>query len=302
MHTKTLKKAALALTFWLALHISSAKAQIFTNDLPLQADTTGTNPVDFEFRSDGTLIAKGNFGVGSMESGDQGDGTRMVWFPDLGAFRAGTVSTGDSIGSGPWDAPQLGTYSAAFGYNTIASGSGSFAVGSGSRACGDESFVMGTGSVVYGSGSTALGVYNSVSGGNSLATGSNDSANGLNSLAAGNVTTASGWYSTSLGSYSNASGYCSLAMGGSTTASGTYSTASGSYTTAASDLSFVIGTYNVGGGSANAWVDTDPLFEIGNGTSTTASDALVVYKNGNAAFQGSVTVAPTGDIPMYTGN
>ena len=58
----------------------------------------------------------------------------------------------------------------------------------------------------------------------------------------------------------------------------------------------------MGGGDPINWVASDPLFEVGNGTYQARSDALVVYKNGNAAFQGVVTVAPGGDIPMYTGN
>ena len=69
--------------------------------------------------------------------------------------------------------------------------------------------------------------------------------------------------------------------------------------------SFVIGTSNVGGGNSNKWIGTDPLFEIGNGgqgNNPWRSDALVVYKNGNATFQGTVNVAPGGDIPMFSGN
>ena len=80
---------------------------------------------------------------------------------------------------------------------------------------------------------------------------------------------------------------------------------------------FVIGACNVGlnanGGtpSANSWSAIDPAFEIGNGGNGSwagnpalnqASDALVVYRNGNAVFQGVVQVAAGGDIPMYNGN
>jgi len=67
------------------------------------------------------------------------------------------------------------------------------------------------------------------------------------------------------------------------------------------------------------------LFEIGDGSTSSNSDALVVYKNGNAAVQGNVTTGgnvtaggtlitgagitangiitaqPGGSIPMYTG-
>ena len=303
MHTGSLKTWALALTFWLALHTSSLRAQIFTNDLPLQAVTTGSNPVDFEFRSDGTLIAKGNYGVGSLLSGDQGAGTRLLWFPELAAFRAGYVDGSE------WNSSNIGQYSVAFGHNTTASGPYSTALGEGSSATGTASTAMGkayatgTYSTAIG-GATASGTYSLAIGGSyaggysSMATGSSY-ASGDNSTAMGNGT-ASGYGALAF-AYGIAVGHYSMAFGLSTTASGYASTASGLYTTAAASLSFAIGTYNVGGGNATTWVPTDPLFEIGNGTSTTASDALVVYKNGNAILQGTLQVAPGGDIPMYTG-
>jgi autotransporter adhesin len=322
MHNGALKKLALALTFWLALHTSSLKAQIFTNDLPLQAVTTGTDPVDFEFRSNGILIAKGNSGVGSLLSGDQGDGTRMLWFPALGAFRAGIISTGLTLGDGPWDSANIGEYSAAFGYNTVASGSGSLAIGLGTHAFGTGSVAMGgyTSSSGYystvagllstasGFASTAMGDWSTASGDGSTALGAS-TASGHGSTALG-TSTASGYGSTAIGTNSTASGYYSMALGYSTTASGVISTAFGGLTTASAYASFVIGAFNVGGGSPTTWVATDPLFEVGNGSGsgfgnpavTGPSDAFVVYKNGSATFQGSVTVAPGGDIPMYTGD
>ena len=201
MHNGALKKWAMALTFWIALHTASLRAQIFT--APLQASTTGTNPVDFEFRADGTLISKGNYGVGSLASGDQGEGTRFLWFPSLGAFRAGGTSGSE------WDTSNLGSYSSAFGYGTTASGS------------------------------------------------------------------------------------ISTAFGGATTASGAYAVSFGYNTLAQAKLSFVIGQFNLGGGSTTDWVATDPLFEIGNGTSSSAlSDAFVVYKNGNSTSNGTDNEMP----------
>jgi len=295
MHTSTLKKLALALTFWLALHMSSLRAQIFTDDLPLQAVTTGTNPVDFEFRSDGTLIAKGNINVGTLLSTDQGAGTRMFWLPSLGAFRAGgIVTTTNAIHD--WDLANIGKYSMALGYDTMASGEYSVALGVGGKATGEYSVALSEGSAV-GTGAVAINGY----------------AGGYYSLAMG-TGSAYGDYSIAFGA-STASGYRSTAFGYRTTASGYFSTAMGSYTTASAYLSFVIGSYNVGLSSTGAasspttWVPIDPIFEIGNGAAGTASnnytptlsDAFVVYKDGSATFQGPVKVAPGGDIPMYTG-
>ena len=286
MHNGALRKMALALTFWLALHVSTLKAQIFTNDLPLQAVTTGTNPVDFEFRADGTLIALGNYGVGSLLSGDQGAGTRMLWFPSLAAFRAGgTTDTGDYADY--WNQSNIGAYSVSFGLNNLVSGAYASGFGSGNR--------------VIGGGATAFGGGNLASGGNSTAMGVFNTASGYISTAIGMFNSATGTYSTASGAYNTSSGYGAATLGGSNTASGMYSTASGYYTQANAYVSFAMGYYNIGGGSPNTWVSTDPLFEIGNGTPTTPSDALIVYKNGNVTAQGVITAAPGGDIPMYSG-
>jgi hypothetical protein len=55
------------------------------------------------------------------------------------------------------------------------------------------------------------------------------------------------------------------------------------------------------------WVDTDPLFEVGNGVSGAPSDALVVYKNGNTVVSGTLAISgssnavlvnPAGDLSM----
>ena len=310
MHTGTLKKMALALTLWLAVHVPSLRAQIFTNVLPLQADTTGTNPVDFEFRADGTLIAKGNYGVGSLLSTDQGVGTRMLWYPALGAFRAGRIAAFLDSTNNQWDLSNIGSNSVAFGENTTASGAYSTASGIYTKASGLYSVAMGYYTI-------ASGYYSTAFGGGAVASGIGSSAFGVSTKATeeaasafGFATKAMGHYSTAFGEGTTASGSYSTASGSYSMASGTYSTASGFYTSASAYDSFAIGMFNVGGGNQTAWIATDPLFEIGNGNYGTASnnytptlsDAFVVYKNGSAAFQGPVIVAPSSDIPMYQPN
>ena len=278
MHPGTLKTLILVLALSLALRTASLRAQTFT--APLQASTSGANPVDFEFRTSGLMIAKGS-AAGGLFSTDQGAGIRLLWYPAQAAFRAGEVTTTQ------WNSASIGDHSAAFGLNTIASNRGS----------------------------SAFGVYTTASGYASTAFGNSGVAAGGGSVVMGRSCTSSNYTSMAFGFYATSSGMAALATGGSTTASGSYafaansgslasgsaSTAFGNQTTAAALDSFALGTYNLGGGTATAWVGTDPLFEIGNGTSAIKSDALVVYKNGNAAFQGVVTVAPGGDIPMYTG-
>ena len=93
-------------------------------------------------------------------------------------------------------------------------------------------------------------------------------ATGSSSFASGYLTTAAGVYSSAMGAFSRASGYLSFAVG--------------SYTLAESSQSTAFGRYNVGGGSSISWVDTDSLFEIGNGSSNNnRSNAFTVLKNGN---------------------
>ena len=110
-----------------------------------------------------------------------------------------------------------------------------------------------------------------------------DDANiGSGSIAMGAATTANGLMSTALGRYTTASGVASTAMGSYSTASGDNSTALGYYLKAESYGSMAIGRYNVSGGSAASWIDTDPLFEIGIGTSSSnKANAVTVLKNGN---------------------
>ena len=149
-----------------------------------------------------------------------------------------------SVDGTEWDDENIGLYSSAFGYNTTASGSASH----------------------------AEGAYTTASGTHSNAEGEGAAASGYASHAEGGGATASGDYSH--------------AEGGVTTASGHYSHAEGQYTTANSYILFASGRYNDTTLSTDKfyWVNTDPLFQIGNGTGTGANsnDALRILKNGTA--------------------
>jgi hypothetical protein len=102
-------------------------------------------------------------------------------------------------------------------------------------------------------------------------------------IGSGNI--ASKEYSVALGYKNVASGIASTAIGSENIASGNYTTAMGKDTRAESNASTALGRYNLGGGYAGSWVDTDPLFEIGNGASTSnRSNALTVLKNGKVGI------------------
>ncbi|MBE0644180.1 MAG: tail fiber domain-containing protein [Bacteroidetes bacterium] len=164
------------------------------------------------------FIATGTFGSGTIPG--TGAGTRMMWYPRKGAFRAGEA------GNTEWDDGNIGDYSIAMGYLPKASGRGSVAIGSGYI----DPFMSLPGPVASGEYAIAIGSMQSV-------------ASGYRSLVLGDANTASGQWAVSLGCrYARATGNWSTALGFESNASGDYSTSMGSYVeTNGKRGSFVIG-------------------------------------------------------------
>ena len=201
-----------------------------------------------------------------------GAGTRMMWYPDKAAFRAGNV------GFTQWDKDNIGDYSFATGRDTRAIGDGSTAMGEVTLASGRYCTAMGRNTYASNLISTAMGDFTVAIGYSSTAMGSN--------------TEASGYISTAMGYNTEASGSYSTAMGYDTKASGVRSTAIGSNTRASAYGSLSIGQYNDSIISSNKtnWVATDPVFIIGNGlTDIARSNALTILKNGKTGIN---TAAP----------
>ena len=207
---------------------------------------------------DGGFAVYGEGGTGVIPA--EGEGTRMMWFPEKSAFRAGKVgafSSGDE-----WNEPNVGYQSVAFGENTVASGENSTAMGSGTIASDDASTAMGQ----------------------------DTDAGGIYSTAMGQDTDASGVSSVAMGDGSIASGDESTAMGYYTEASGDESTAMGDATDAATDHSLSIGTYNdANRGNDDDNRETGPLFVVGNGVLGSRSDALVLQQTGSMTIAGLLT-------------
>ncbi|MEO6542350.1 MAG: hypothetical protein ABIN74_15215, partial [Ferruginibacter sp.] len=182
-----------------------------------------------------------------------GPGTRMMWIPAKGAFRAGTVSANQ------WDNANIGLYSVAMGSSPIASGYAS----------------------------TAMGITTIASGLYSVAMGSNTIASGYSSTAMGFNTIASGNYSTAMGYTTIASGTNSTAMGNTIIASGDYSTAAGLFIKSKSYAGFVSGIFNDSTNAANAIgiSSLNRIFQVGNGTADNArSNAITILQNGNTGI------------------
>lgn len=211
-----------------------------------------------------------------------GAGTRMMWYPDKAAFRAGKVSGTE------WDTDNIGIGSIAMGfatqatnYNTTALGSLSIASGGGATAIGEVSIASGLHSFALGYASNATETY-------SYAFGNQVTASGPQSLALGNHSTASGTNSVAIGTDAYATGYLSKSIGFDCHASGNHSVALGDNITAPSMSETVIGTYNTSYipiEGPSYFHPLDRLFVIGNGTSTSArSNALTMLKNGNTGL------------------
>ncbi len=184
-------------------------------DVPLHV--LGRAVVDAD---DGVLF-KGIHGSGSIPA--VGEGTRFMFYPMKSALRSG-FAAGDC-----WNPNNVGVYSTAMGYNTIASGDQSTAFGDNTKAGGTNATALGQSTTANGLSSTAMGEYSTASGPRSTAAGYYASAGGQNSVAMGWYAEAGGNNSLALGDHAAAPGEGSVSIGSNTRASGDYSTAIGYY-------------------------------------------------------------------------
>lgn len=219
----------------------------------------------------------------------EGAGTRLLWYPAKASFRVGSVETNQ------WDKGNIGYYSFASGFNTIASGVYSTAMGYSDTASDFSSFASGWETKSSGNSSFSSGYKTNASGGSSTAMGSNTIASGSGSTAMGGNTIASGDYSTAMGALTKATGVQSTAIGTSSMAAGDFSMAIGESVTANSYISIALGRNNdpLVASPTTSWVPTEPLLIVGNGTSTVAkSNAMVILKNGNTGIGNNAPKAP----------
>jgi len=216
----------------------------------------------------GSIAIKGNaFGTGAKTMGDysRADGDYSI---AIGGFR-------DYLPFYPFTV---------FYYSTKAGGIRSIAIGTGVGAIGDRSISIGTGSLIMFTMDPVRGM-----------------ANGEASVAFGYSNNADGDYSFALGNVNDATGDNSFALGNYTKSNGKYATAMGYYTTAQAYNSFVIGRYNILEGTTDLWTGADPLFIIGNGSSTSSrANAFKVCQNGFIEASGTLritgsTVPPIGE-------
>ncbi len=250
------------------------------------------------------------------DTGTTNDDNRMFFDKSKGAFRAGNVNGdqwddanigvssgafGRSIASGSNSfaaglANATGNWSTAFGASTASGSNGAVAFGNSSLASGSVSFAAGVSVEASGSDAIAMGRLCTSSNQGTVAIGYQANSSGLHAFSYGYQVNSTGAYSMVLGKESSSEGFESIAIGSEVSATNTYTMAFGRNSIASAYNSYTlgfglkseagynlaIGRYNIGGGSTNLhWVETDPLFEIGNGTDDiTRRNALTVLKNG----------------------
>ena len=227
-----------------------------------------------------------------------------------------------------------GNYSMSVGSNTIASGTNSFSTGGrifNVGATGDCGVAMGYETGASGSVSLATGLATTAAGFATTAMGGGTTSNATYCTALGSnndplATVQAGEYTWNLtdplfilgnglphAAPSNAvvvlkNGNTQISgtlATGTSTASGVASTAFGVSNNATAYACLSIGRFNNPIASSNSatWINADPVFIIGNGTSNAArTNALVIYKdgsselNGNSTITGNITITGTGLI------
>ncbi|HST63507.1 MAG TPA: tail fiber domain-containing protein [Longimicrobium sp.] len=135
----------------LVLGVSAATAQ--TPDSALAVSNGGQSL--FRVNVDAGALFGGTYDGDISGEGipAEGSGTRMMWYPRKGAFRAG------GINGTQWDAANIGDYSVAIGQDVRASASNAVAFGLRSTAAQQSSFAAGEDNTASGAASVALGYH-----------------------------------------------------------------------------------------------------------------------------------------------
>jgi len=161
-------------------------------DLVFRTDNTER----MRLTSDGAFLMQGTSGSTPVS----GNGTRMMWIPAKGSFRAGQAMFNK------WNDGNIGNYSFAAGFSTLASSDYSTAFGFSSSATGVSSFAAGSAANAVSDGSAAMG--------------SATNAVGLSSFAMGDNATAWSDVSFAMGESVEANGFGSFATGNNTITNG----------------------------------------------------------------------------------
>jgi len=275
----------------------------------------------------GTTTPKAGFNVAEEKTvlfgkNISGQGSKMMWIPELSAFRAGAignVSTSQYTSQGDstiWNMDSIGLFSFAGGYQNISKGIGSTAFGAHNASRGWFTNTLGYENVAIGELSTAIGHDNYCTGNTCFAFGVNNVVESTLGIALGSNNVLSGdFYMFASGNLNSCLAFCAQAHGYKNTVSGLYGAAIGANHIVQSSYGVSLGNNSINNSSyctivgaanvaqpewsASTWKLSDPIFIVGNGhTDQMRSNALVVLKNGKT---GIGTDSPVGMLHI-TGN
>ncbi len=164
----------------------------------------------------------------------------------------------------------------------------------GTSVIGENSAALGSRNYARGENSMAFGVSNDVSGEYAVGLGGDNAVSAEGAMAAGFRNDIAGKYAAAIGRFNVVKGVQAFAAGFSNYSTSDNSMMLGEGLQSASINELVAGRYNaITTGSANSWVPTDPLFQLGNGVDKdTRDNALTVYKNANIDINGQNVHVP----------
>ena len=239
--------------------------EVYANGTWVNLGSGGGGSGSSQWTTNGTAIyySSGNVAIGTTTAP-----YKLTLAKDGGIFAAGTYGSGAAIGTvGATTALLWNPNTAAFrvggtssnAWDTANVGGYFFSEGLDSIASGGHSVSMGLSNIASNTGAIAIGYFSNATNQYSVALGGANQSTGTGSVAAGYFTTASG-----IGAFAGGNGTRAPAFG--ETAVGAFNAISGSET----------------GGT---WTAADPIFVVGNGTSSSAySNALSVLHNGNVGI------------------
>jgi hypothetical protein len=174
----------------------------------------GFTPADFKVFQNGSFLATGNLGIGTIPM--EGQGYRTMWYTYKGAFRSGyaanewdDANTGFFSWAGGSQSTASGLYSFSFGDTNFASSTSSIAFGSGNEVKGAAGFSAGAGNRVCDTYGVAFG--NKAQSGGPLINGKCDpdsfNITGLAAVAIGYNVTADKDHTTALGKFASNNGF-----------------------------------------------------------------------------------------------
>lgn len=236
-------------------------------------DSTGLYSAAFGYNT--RAYGLGSLAVGSSTSANAGGFASGV---SAKAYGYNSVATGFlTLASG--------ASSVAFNTQTAATGENAFASGKKTLASGYQSFASGEESEATGIATTAMGFKAHASGNYAMAIGEDTYASFPHTFAGGYLASASGNYAFAYGNNALANGEGAVAFGNFTFTGRPYSFAAGNNLYAKCQGCVALGEFNDDGDNPSATpAYNDRIFQLGNGSASSRSNAITVLRNGSVGI------------------